>query len=151
MWRLSEKSTSWLKYLPRMWLNLGLFFNIVPFAAHTFLLLVLHCLNPIGKSVINCRFDVSRWTDLYYIWGLSEESTGWLKYLHGMWLNLGLFFNIVPFAAHTFLLLVLQCLNPIGKRVINSRFDVSLWTGLFIYEDCLKSPLADLNTFIECD
>ena len=34
------------------------------------------------------------------------------------------FFDIKPLVVHTFLLSVLQCLDPIGQKVINCRYDV---------------------------
>ena len=37
----------------------------------------------------------------------------------------GLFFNIVPLVVHTLLSSVLQCLDPIGQKVINSNYMTS--------------------------
>ena len=40
-----------------------------------------------------------------------------------------LFFDIaLPLALHTLLLLVLPWLNPIDQKVINSRYEVTIWT-----------------------
>ena len=62
-----------------------------------------------------------------YITGSAEEFIGWPRYSWnvGKW---GLLFNIVPLMLHILLSLVLQCLDPIGQKVANSRYDDIIWT-----------------------
>ena len=53
---------------------------------------------------------------------LAEKFLGWNV---TKW---GLFIKIVSFAVHILLPSVLQCLDPMGQKVINSKYDVIIWT-----------------------
>ena len=61
-----------------------------------------------------------------YLWESAEKFTGWWSYSHGMGPN-EVYFSTVTIVVHTLLPSVLLCLDPIGKKVINSRYYIIIW------------------------
>ena len=57
--------------------------------------------------------------------GSTEKFIDWPRNSYGIQSKEDTFFNIVPLVIHSFPSSVLQCLDPVDRKVINNRYEVS--------------------------